>query len=99
MKRASRYYHPSTASSRTPLANTNTAAVNNSQVDALSSILENLGMPQAETTATSTTPSTNQLTLADLQGAMAGIAQQHQQVAPGSPLEDVVTQQAIDALL
>lgn len=100
------------ATLRMPSSNNN----NISQVDALSSILENLGMPQSETTAISTgatsdpTTSTtgaaavsttmNQLTLADLQGAMAGIQQQQQQHSmPGPALSDVVTQSAIDALM
>jgi UCH-binding domain len=84
------------------------------QVDALSSILENLGMPQgsetaaATTTAATTTDSaapaaaTNTLTLADLQGAMASIQQQQQEAvaaASGPNLPDVVTPAAINELL
>jgi hypothetical protein len=72
-----------------------------SQVDALSSILENLGMPQSSSdSAPSLSAGTNTLTLADLQGAMAGI-QQQQQRAEGAvmTLADVVTPDAITALL
>jgi 26S proteasome regulatory subunit N13 len=98
------------AAAATMALGTNAATATNgasSQVDALSSILENLGIPaQSETTtaaATSATTgrTTNQLTLADLQGAMAGIAQQQQSsmAEPGPLLEDIVTQPAIEALL
>lgn len=78
------------------------------QIDALSSILENLGMPQSDVDAT--TPATSggsssapiQLTLADLQGAMQGIQAQQQQQAssvPGPPLNELVTSEAITAIL
>mmetsp|Transcript_28896 Transcript_28896/g.79317 ORF Transcript_28896/g.79317 Transcript_28896/m.79317 type:complete len:398 (+) Transcript_28896:121-1314(+) len=80
-----------------------------SQVDALSTILENLGMPQSEGGATSSTdapvsadssaaPAAGTLTLADLQGAMAGM-QQQQQSSTVVPLSEVVTPAAIEALL
>jgi UCH-binding domain len=92
-----------------------------SQVDALSSILENLGMPQtssassidtnmsgmeaAATTSSGFPPSTvrNQLTLADLQGAMASVQQQLPLAASattvGPPLQDIVSLSAVDAIL
>ena len=77
------------------------------QVDALSSILENLGMPQGD--SVSSTSSTGAgggatgvgggtLTLADLQGAMAGL-QQHQRSGAPVGLQDIVTAQAITDLL
>lgn len=87
-----------------------------SQVDALSNILQNLGMPQSEGSggATSGTESAGAsgaaaadgsgtggiLTLADLQGAMAGIQQQQQQQQPSAaPLSEVVTPGAISSVL
>jgi 26S proteasome regulatory subunit N13 len=93
--------------------NTNTATANGrasssssqAQVDALSSILENLGMPQAATgsspdgTAANTNSNSNSggtLTLADLQGAMAGVNQRQER--PPS-LSEVVTPSSITALL
>jgi 26S proteasome regulatory subunit N13 len=92
------------------------------QVDALSNILENLGMPQNESTTTtnnsnnllasSTSGSTTAprsggagtLTLADLQGAMAGLQQQAALSSsgggpPGPPLQELVTPAAISSLL
>ena len=97
-------------------SSSNAAAASASQVDALSSILENLGMPQNATNgingmdttsdvdipeASSTgTSGRNQLTLADLQGAMASIQQQQEQrVTVGPPLQDLVTSQSIDAIM
>lgn len=83
------------------------------QVDALSNILENLGMPQGEgqaaatTTAATTTTSSDSapaaasggtLTLADLQGVMAGLQQQQAQ-GPPPGLSDIVTPEAITDLL
>jgi UCH-binding domain len=84
----------------------------------LSSILENLGMPQTSNSGTSTattgmdppaggtaetsaTTARNQLTLADLQGAMAMVQQQQQQqpVTVGPPLQDLITTQSIDAIM
>jgi 26S proteasome regulatory subunit N13 len=74
-------------------------ATTEGQVDALSSILENLGMPQTTRSLDSTTTATSggqrTLTLADLQGAMAGIQQQPSSVS----LADVVTPAATTALL
>lgn len=81
-----------------------------SQVDALSNILQNLGMPQsegssgaasstenAEAPAASAAGTGGMLTLADLQGAMAGIQQQQQ--PSSAPLSEVVTPGAISNLL
>lgn len=84
------------------------------QVDALSNILENLGMPaQGDSASSSSTPApaaatssasaaasrpTGTLTLADLQGAMAGL-QQPRGSAAGPPLQDLVTSNAISSLL
>lgn len=66
----------------------------NHQVDALSNILENLGMPQSSSSEMSTEePSRATLTLADLQGAMAGI----QSPTPG--LSEIVTPEAITGIL
>jgi hypothetical protein len=87
-------------------ASTSSASTTTRQVDALSNILENLGMPQGET-HNPTTPSTTSdaaaaaapggtLTLADLQGVMAGLQQQPQ---PTVGLADVVTSDAISELL
>jgi UCH-binding domain len=77
------------------------------QVDTLSSILENLGMPAPAaagpllTGGTTTTTTTNQLTLADLQGAMASIQQQQQehQAQQQVDLTDIITTEAITDLL
>ena len=78
------------------------------QVDALSNILENLGMPQAGDSSSSSptgatggaagatgAAATGTLTLADLQGAMAGL----QQSQPGPPLQELVTPAAISSLM
>ena len=99
-------------------ASTSSASTTTRQVDALSNILENLGMPQGEThnptaataaatTATTTTtsesaaaapaPAGGTLTLADLQGVMAGLQQQPSANPPG--LADIVTSDAITDLL
>lgn len=72
------------------------------QVDALSNILENLGMPQNQQSGS--TPSaaapTGTLTLADLQGAMSGLANNSSaSAAAGPPLQEVVTPEAISSLL
>jgi 26S proteasome regulatory subunit N13 len=88
------------------------------QVDALSNILENLGMPQeaqaaaaataaSAASATATTSSDGApavagggtLTLADLQGVMAGLQQQQQPQGPPPGLSDIVTPEAITDLL
>jgi len=109
--------HPESATTTGPpessgAAAASSGATNQSQVDALSSILENLGMPASQqgtasssaittAAATNTGTITNQLTLADLQGAMAGIQQQpsQQQQQPGPPLQDVVDSTAVQQLL
>ena len=92
------------ATSTTTTSNNTTNNNNSLQVDALSTILENLGMPQPTAGGTSNTAAsgTGTLTLADLQGAMA----QMQQQPPSStsppvaiPLTEVVTPAAITALL
>lgn len=89
-----------------------------SQVDALSSILENLGMPPAGAdgdgvgvayasgaggNGSTSSGGTKRLTLADLQGAMAGIqastANQWSQEAPGPALNELVTSDAVTAIL
>lgn len=115
------------SSSAAPASNSGSA----SQVDALSSILENLGMPQPNTGATATsstttaTPSSSKsttentsssnnnapaasttgggLTLADLQGAMAGLATHSPAGSttttaeiPGPPLNELATSDFID---
>ena len=78
------------------------------QVDALSNILENLGMPQPGN-ATTPAPPTNAsnsnvptgggtLTLADLQGAMAGLATTSPttvSVADGPPLSEVASSESV----
>lgn len=85
---------------------TSSAANHANQVDALSNILENLGMPQSSSlTELSTTEEAGgasaaraTLTLADLQGAMAGIQESSTtRVAP--VLSDVVTPEAITGIL
>jgi 26S proteasome regulatory subunit N13 len=79
------------------------------QVDALSNILENLGMPQGEGQAAAAAATTisdgapaaaggGTLTLADLQGVMAGLQQQQAQ-GPPPGLSDIVTPEAITDLL
>jgi hypothetical protein len=101
-----------TAAASTGSSSTAAAAATTSQVDALSSILENLGMPQTATnsvtsmdttenpgTTSTITTGRNQLTLADLQGAMASIQQQQQRTTVGPPLQDLVTSQSIDAIM
>jgi len=71
-----------------------------SQVDTLSNILQNLGMPQnadGSARTTNTTATTGQLTLEDLQGAMANMQQPEQPSAP--PLSEIVTPEAIRQLM
>ena len=80
-----------------------------SQVDALSSILQNLGMPQSEGGSSSggnangssaDAGGAGMLTLADLQGAMAGIQQQQQAQQPSiAPLSEIVTPAATSSLM
>lgn len=86
-------------------ASTSSASTTTRQVDALSNILENLGMPQGEGAAAAAaastpapTPAGGTLTLADLQGVMAGL--QNQQASANPPgLHDIVTPDAISELL
>lgn len=92
----------------------NSTTANQQQVDALSNILGNLGMPQpsaattttttaASSTNTTTTPATGgTLTLADLQGAMAGLATHSPTPAtatttgPTPPLHELATYDAVE---
>jgi hypothetical protein len=86
-------------------ASTSSASTTTRQVDALSNILENLGMPQGEggtaaaaAASPAPVPAGGTLTLADLQGVMAGL--QNQQVSANPPgLQDIVTPDAISELL
>jgi 26S proteasome regulatory subunit N13 len=79
-------------------ASTSSASTTTRQVDALSNILENLGMPQGEgqSAAAAAAAAGGALTLSDLQGVMAGL-----QTQQGSPpgLQDVVAPEAIKNLL
>ena len=82
-------------------SDTSTSSNNNAQVDALSNILENLVMPEGGGGGGGDTPivaSAGTLTLADLQGAMAGL-QTEPQSTPTTPLSEVVTPAAITSLL
>lgn len=90
-------------------ASTSSASTTTRQVDALSNILENLGMPQGErapgagepatgSAAAPGAPSGGTLTLADLQGVMVGL--QNQQANANPPgLQEIVTPDAISDLL
>jgi hypothetical protein len=83
-------------------ANRASSTTNANQVDALSNILENLGMPQSSSSEMSTDEPSGAratLTLADLQGAMASIQDQGSRSAPGPVLSDVVTPEAITGIL
>lgn len=64
------------------------------QVDALSNILENLGMPE-----TPGEQPTGTLTLADLQGAMQGLQTTTTTASTPTPLSEVVTPAAVASLL
>ena len=76
------------------------------QIDALGNILENLGMPQPgaapsgemnATSSTSAAGNTGGLTLADLQGAMAGLATASPSAASaGPPLSEFTSSDIID---
>ena len=77
---------------------------NTNQVDALSNILENLGMPQQnqQQSTPTATATTGTLTLADLQGAMSGLGASTAPAAAaaaGPPLQEIVTPEAISSLL
>ncbi|KAG7371006.1 UCH-binding domain containing protein [Nitzschia inconspicua] len=91
-------------------ASTSSASTTTRQVDALSSILENLGMPQGggrEGGAPAASPAPGSgggggggtLTLADLQNAMGGMAQQQQASIDPPALNEIVTPDAISSLL
>ncbi|KAL3905793.1 MAG: hypothetical protein SGILL_009533, partial [Bacillariaceae sp.] len=97
-------------SARSP-ASTSSASTTTRQVDALSNILENLGMPQGAGAAgaaaaagssgeqgTGGGTATGTLTLADLQSAMGGVAQQAASTNPPG-LNEIVTSDAITSLL
>jgi 26S proteasome regulatory subunit N13 len=96
------------ASTRSP-ASTSSVSTTARQVDALSNILENLGMPQGDAAAAASStsadaaaapaPAAGTLTLADLQGVMAGLQQQQQPSANPPGLHDIVTPGAITELL
>jgi hypothetical protein len=81
-------------------ASTSSASTTTRQVDALSNILENLGMPQGEQAASgaAAAPATGTLTLADLQNAMGGVQQQAATTNPPG-LNEIVTPDAITDLL
>jgi hypothetical protein len=92
-------------------ASTSSASTTTRQVDALSNILENLGIPQGQpggvatlasgagsASATTSTNPVNTLTLADLQGVMAGLQNSTAGVSPPS-LADIVSPVAINELL
>jgi len=87
----------STATARPQGAPTATAG----QMDALSSILQNLGIPPPAATSESTSTSAQgkQLTLADLQGAMAGLATTSPVGSPTSdpPLNEIANADAVVA--
>jgi hypothetical protein len=72
---------------------------NANQVDALSNILENLGMPQQSSSSSDapTAAPVGTLTLADLQGAMATATTDNSLHV--APLQEVVTSDAITSLL
>ncbi|CAJ1958720.1 unnamed protein product [Cylindrotheca closterium] len=89
-------------------ASTSSASTTTRQVDALSNILENLGTPSGGAAATASAPAPaaaaasaaaggGTLTLADLQGVMAGLQTQPQASPAG--LQDVVSSDAINSLL
>merc|ERR1712226_528049 len=107
-----------TASSSNGSGNNASSSSNQqSQVDALSTILENLGMPQSASEGGSTDNNDSSpggegesgagaeragggtLTLADLQGAMAGMQQNPAERQTIVPLTEVVTPAAIESLL
>ncbi|KAL3914097.1 MAG: hypothetical protein SGARI_000309 [Bacillariaceae sp.] len=88
-------------------ASTSSASTTTRQVDALSNILENLGMPQgagaaagapAAAASEGSAAATRTLTLADLQSAMGGVAQQAASTNPPG-LNEIVTPEAIASLL
>lgn len=78
-------------------ASTSDQQANANQVDALSNILENLGIPQQSSDTPVAAP-TGTLTLADLQGAME-MATTSRAAGTYAPLQEVVTPEAITSLL
>jgi hypothetical protein len=78
-------------------AGANPASSSTFQVDALSSILQNLGMPPADTTSANSNTTQQPLTLADLQGAMAQV--QTRSSTQGPSLDNLVTPASITNLL
>jgi hypothetical protein len=88
-------------SSTTTTTTSTTTSGNTNQVDALSNILENLGMPQQnqQQSTPTATATTGTLTLADLQGAMSGLGASTAPAAAGPPLQEIVTPEAISSLL
>jgi len=87
-------------------ASTSSASTTTRQVDALSNILENLGMPQntdgsapaTAPAAAAPAPAGGTLTLADLQGVMAGLQNSAASANPPG-LSEIVTSEAISDLL
>jgi hypothetical protein len=85
-------------------ASTSSVSTTTRQVDALSNILENLGMPQGDqagAVSAAPAPATGgggMLTLADLQSAMGGVQQQAASANPPG-LNEIVTPDAISDLL
>jgi hypothetical protein len=92
-----------TSSSTTTTTTNSSSGGNTNQVDALSNISENLGMPQQNQQQSTATATTGTLTLADLQGAMSGLgastAPAAAAAAAGPPLQEIVTPEAISSLL
>eukprot|EP00531_Pseudo-nitzschia_arenysensis_P015342 CAMPEP_0116134028 /NCGR_PEP_ID=MMETSP0329-20121206/10430_1 /TAXON_ID=697910 /ORGANISM="Pseudo-nitzschia arenysensis, Strain B593" /LENGTH=366 /DNA_ID=CAMNT_0003628717 /DNA_START=88 /DNA_END=1188 /DNA_ORIENTATION=- len=92
------------ASSSDPVSARSPSSVSTTtrQVDALSNILENLGMPQGGDQANASAPAAaapaGTLTLADLQSAMGGVQSQQENINPPG-LHDLVTPGAISSLL
>jgi 26S proteasome regulatory subunit N13 len=82
-------------------SNTPTSTTNNAQIDALSNILENLGIPEAAGNSTSVPSTPGILTLADLQGAMASLNAANETATRSTPLPltEIVSPSAITALL
>lgn len=81
---------------------TSSVSTTTRQVDALSNILESLGMPQqgdpSSTAGGTSAPASGTLTLADLQGPMGGVLQQRASSNPPA-LNEIVTADAISSLL
>jgi hypothetical protein len=93
-----------TSSSTTTTTTNSSSGGNTNQVDALSNISENLGMPQQNQQQSTATATTGTLTLADLQGAMSGLGASTAPAAAaaaaaGPPLQEIVTPEAISSLL